>query len=179
MVQKNTGEVLSREAAVMRGLAREIAALQEMNLAQLRVHWSEAFGEEARSKNLLYLRKKVAFRMQERMEGGLTEVATARIQQLVPANLQAMPKLSVRPRPARPVLQPKEGLRDARLPACGTVLTRVFNHFPHEVTVLEAGFQYRGRPYRSLSAIAREITGTAWNGFLFFGLISRGGHDGR
>ena len=98
MVRKNKGEALSREAAVMRALARDIAGLQEMNLAQLRARWAEAFGEVARSKNLLYLRKKIAFRMQERMEGGLSESAEARIQQLAPTNLQAMPKLSVRPR---------------------------------------------------------------------------------
>lgn len=179
MVRKNRGEALSREAVAMRALARDIAGLQEMNLAQLRVRWAEAFGEVARSKNLLYLRKKIAFRMQERMEGGLSESAEARIQQLAPANLQAMPKLSVRPRPASRICQPKEGPRDPRLPTPGAVLTRVFNHFAHEVTVLDDGFQYGGRPYRSLSAIAREITGTAWNGFLFFRLIGRGGNDGR
>lgn len=60
--------------------------------------------------------------------------------------------------------------RDPRLPAPGTVLSREHKGFEHEVEVLESGFRYRGREYRSLSAIAKEIAGTPWNGFTFFGL---------
>ncbi|HEY7334348.1 MAG TPA: DUF2924 domain-containing protein, partial [Bryobacteraceae bacterium] len=63
--------------------------------------------------------------------------------------------------------------RDSRLPAPGTVLTRQFENRRIVVTVLENGFEYQSRRYRSLSAIAREVTGTRWNGLLFFGLLER------
>jgi hypothetical protein len=62
------------------------------------------------------------------------------------------------------------GARDSRLPAAGTLLTREFKGKVHVVKVLEDGFEYDGRPYKSLSKIATEITGTRWNGFVFFNL---------
>jgi hypothetical protein len=60
--------------------------------------------------------------------------------------------------------------RDARLPAVGSVIARVYQDKRHEVTVVPDGFVYRGCKFRSLSMVAREITGTNWNGFVFFGL---------
>ena len=64
--------------------------------------------------------------------------------------------------------------RDPRVPPVGTVLRRVFEGKAHEVTVCTEGFEYAGQRYKSLSAIATEIAGTRWNGFLFFGLKKRG-----
>jgi len=69
--------------------------------------------------------------------------------------------------------RPRTAAEDARLPAPGTVLTRAYGGLAHEVRVLEAGFEYQGTSYRSLSRIAKEITGTSWNGFVFFGLATR------
>ncbi len=65
------------------------------------------------------------------------------------------------------------------MPAVGSILTREHGGAAHEVEVLAEGFSYQGRSYRSLSAIAREITGTAWNGYLFFGLMPRKTDHGR
>ena len=62
--------------------------------------------------------------------------------------------------------------RDPRLPEPGTVITRVYKATEHRVTVQHDGFQYGDQRYRSLSKIARQITGTHWNGYLFFGLMS-------
>ena len=59
-------------------------------------------------------------------------------------------------------------------PVAGTRLMREYQGVQHSVTVTGDGYEYQGRPYRSLSAIARAITGTRWNGLLFFGLRSRG-----
>ena len=59
-------------------------------------------------------------------------------------------------------------------PLAGTRLLREWQGVEHAVTVLADGFEWEGRPYRSLSAIARAITGTRWNGRTFFGLKSRG-----
>ena len=64
--------------------------------------------------------------------------------------------------------------RDPRVPPAGTVLRRVFDGKTYEVTVCAEGFEYEGRRYKSLSAIATEVAGTRWNGFLFFGLKKRG-----
>ena len=64
--------------------------------------------------------------------------------------------------------------RDPRLPNAGTLLKRVHGKTEHVVKVLQNDFEYKGKRHRSLSAIAREITGTSWNGFLFFGLVQRG-----
>lgn len=180
MVLRNAGEAPSREAAVMRSLAREIGQLQGLGLSQLRARYQEAFGYEARSKNLQFLRKKIAFRLQEQIEMGLSDVAQKRIQELVPLEMQAMPlprtKTPVR---TAPFPSARSEGRDPRLPNPGTLISREFKGFLHEVQVLEAGFRYRGRPYRSLSAIAKEITGTPWNGFLFFGLTKPGDRNGR
>lgn len=181
MVLKNMGEALSREAAVMRSLAKDIGGLQELGLAELRGRYLEVYGEEARSKNLPYLRKKIAFRIQEQMEGGLSAAAQARIQELSSSEMAAEPQRVEKRTPLNPAPRSlvKPDGRDPRLPKAGSLLSREFKGFAHEVQVLESEFIYRGRSYRSLSAIAKEITGTPWNGFLFFGLIGRGGHDGR
>ncbi len=72
------------------------------------------------------------------------------------------------PEPARGNSLP----RDPRLPAAGTILRREYRHSVHEVLVLHDDFEYRGKRYASLSLIAREITGTTWNGFGFFRIPS-------
>lgn len=68
---------------------------------------------------------------------------------------------------------PCSGERDPRLPPPGSKLTRLYRGTEHRVLVLETGFEYQGQVYGSLSRIAKTITGTTWNGFLFFGLITR------
>jgi hypothetical protein len=78
-------------------------------------------------------------------------------------------------------LQGKPGrkamMRESRTPVVGTRLVREWNGIEHTVTVKRDGFEFDGRLYKSLSAIARGITGTQWNGWRFFGIreISRGG----
>jgi hypothetical protein len=69
------------------------------------------------------------------------------------------------PRTSRP--------RDPRLPPVGTVIHREHDGVVHEIRALKDGFEYQGRHYTSLSTIAREITGTSWNGFLWAGLTRR------
>ena len=69
-------------------------------------------------------------------------------------------------------VQPTEP-RDPRVPPVGTVLRRVFNGVAHEVTVCNEGFEHGGERFKTLSAVAKHITGTPWNGFLFFGLKKR------
>jgi hypothetical protein len=154
-------------------MAQELAALQKMGLKPLQERFRELFEAEPKSRNLPYLRKKLAYRLQERLEGGLSAEARAQLVALGPADLPVGPGKRRKVMVAKS-LKPKAPaakIRDPRLPEAGTVLVRERGGFAHEVEVLEEGFRYRGRTYRSLSAIAREITGTAWNGFLFFGLL--------
>lgn len=169
MAKQAQGEALAHEAELMRKLGLQLAELHEMGLAELRAKHLELFGEEARSKNLPYLRKRLAYRLQERVDGGLSPAAKARIEELAPTTLPEGRRRAKEPCEIPPRMPPTT-VRDPRLPAPGTVLSREHKGFAHEVEVLEQGFRYRGRDYRSLSAIAKEIAGTPWNGFTFFGL---------
>ena len=67
----------------------------------------------------------------------------------------------------------RSGQRDPRLPQVGSLLTKTYKGKKLHVKVTEEGFEYDGKRYRSLSGIARAVTGATWNGFLFFGLTPR------
>jgi hypothetical protein len=142
-----------------------------MNMQQLRDKYREAFGEETTSHNAAYLRKKIAWRIQELAQGGLTERAQARI-----AEIQRSAPLRERP-PQAGASQVAEAIarvaRDPALPPVGTVLHKVYRGTAYEVAVADDGFVYRGKTYASLSTVAKAITGTTWNGRLFFGLTTR------
>lgn len=155
-------------------VARQLAALASMTVAELTVRYRELHGEPTRSRNKDYLRKKLAWRIQELAEGGLSERAKARIEALA----AEAPLRWRTPRKARAVTQalariPEAPDRDPRLPPIGTEVSRSYQGTEHRVRVLAEGFEYAGEHFASLSKIAREITGTAWNGFLFFGLADR------
>ena len=153
------------------GVAGQLAALHEMTVADLRERYREVFGEPSRSRNKVWLRKKVAWRIQELAEGGLSDDARRRIQELGPgAPVRWRASNGGTPKEAR---APDTRPRDPALPPPGTVLTRLYRGAEHHVTVLEEGFEYEGARHRSLSKVAFEITGTRWNGFLFFRLKNR------
>lgn len=162
--------------------SRELAALEKMSVGELAEKYRELFGVPTRTRNKDYLRKRVAWRIQERAEGGLSPRALERIALLAPEApvrwRQPVPPKGVEEE--RATLGPKSA-RDRRLPPPGTLLRRCHDGVEHEVTVLEDGFEYRGERHRSLSKIARLITGTPWNGFLFFfgrtGGTRRGGEE--
>lgn len=159
----------------VRDVTRELLALGRMTMSELRAKYREALGEETTSRNAPYMRKKIAWRIQELAQGGVSERAQARIK----AIQQTAP---LRERPPAPTAAASTAVaveavervaRDPALPAIGTVLRKEHRGQVHEVTVAQGGFVYRGKTYSSLSAIAKAITGTSWNGRLFFGLISR------
>ena len=152
--------------AAIATVAADLAALQRMTGPELANRYVALFGLPPRSRNKDFLRKRLAWRIQELAEGGLSERALARIEEL---GVPAFAALRRRANPAVPTRAGVEGaVRDPRLPSVGTVLTRVHGTTEHTVTVLIDGFEYRGERYRSLSKIARVITGTPWNGYLFF-----------
>jgi len=163
-------EAASQARRAVADVSGQLAALRAMTVGQLCERYREVFGEPTRSRNKDHLRKKIAWRIQELADGGLSEHALARIAELAPT-------APVRWRAsnsggAAPAKEP-DTIRDPLLPAPGTVLVREHQGVEHRVTVLEDGFEFRGARYRSLSKIAKEITGTRWNGYLFFRLKSR------
>ena len=183
------------ERANVASTAAKLAALTRMTGPELAAQYESLFGAHPRSRNRQYLRKRLAYRIQELAEGGLSQRAIDRIEELIrlapppwrqgkPGEPASRGGTSARPSSAtragrsqhpglpasgagdqRPSLVPT---RDPRLPAPGTVLTRSHGGAEHRVTVLADGFEYRGERHRSLSRIARLITGTPWNGYLFF-----------
>jgi hypothetical protein len=149
--------------------AHELAALDKMAVDELAEKYREVFGEPPRTRNKQYLRKRIAWRIQERAEGGLSPRALERIEQLAPdAPVRWRQPVARTGDRGAPAVAMTKLARDARLPAAGAVLTRLHQGVEHKVTVLDEGFDYLGERHRSLSKIARLITGTPWNGFLFF-----------
>ena len=170
----NTGAMKARDARrALGGLTRELAALDEMTAAELAVRFEELFGFPTRTRNRSYLRKRVAWKIQEQREGGLSERALARIEELAPLAPARWRQRSAKATPDEALALPASQTRDPRLPAAGTVLQRTHGGETHEVLVHEDDFEYRGTRYASLSQVAKAVAGTPWNGFLFFGLAKR------
>lgn len=128
----------------------DAAALAKLGSAQLQKRYLEVFGAKATSCNLMHLRGAIARALLERAGEIAPDAPT-----LAPAVPPAPPP------------------RDGRLPAAGSVLRKEHDGVLHRVKVLERGFVYQGAQYRSLSAVAKAITGTTWNGYLWFGLTAR------
>ena len=167
------------KAKQKQSVSQQLAALSGMGVAALRQKYLEVFGEPSRSGNKAYLFKKLAWRLQSIAEGGLSERARRRAEELArDADLRTTvprPPRETTGAAARTVVMkaPSDG-RD-RLPIPGTVLTRTYRGAHVAVTVLADGtFDYAGQTYRSLSAIAKAVTGSHWNGYLFFGLTTKG-----
>lgn len=157
----------------------QLAALHGMTVAQLRERWLALCGTPTASRNGPYLRKRLAWRVQEVAEGGLTQRARDRIEQILDGHF--LPDITRRARAATDGVAPKAMAtppasdRDPRLPPVGTVLRKVHRGTEHAVTVLDDGFEHQGVRYGTLSSVAKKITGAGWNGFLFFGLATRSG----
>ena len=140
------------------GVTKEaVSRLPELDLRQLRELWCRLYKTAAppRLSRELLLRA-VAYRIQELASGGLRPELQRQLHQIA-LRLQQTGRVTMRPRPQ---LKP------------GTRLLREWQGRSHEVLVLNDGFSWQATHYRSLSAIARKITGTAWSGPLFFGLRS-------
>jgi DUF2924 family protein len=155
-------------------LYREIEQLQEMRMEELRQRYREVFGEQSRTKHKQHLVRRIAWRLQVLAQGDLSERVRQRalaIAKDADLRVQVPPDWIAK----RPTAQGRKSeVKDQRLPVIGTVMSRVYRDQTVVVKVLQGGFEYQGRRYRSLSAIAREATGTRWNGLLFFGLTKRG-----
>jgi len=146
----------------------QIESLGKLKITELRARYRDLFGEASPSFNRAHLFRRIAWRLQAQAEGDLGERARQRAAEL--AN-----DLDLRLRAPRSFWREIEcnrqmPNRDPRLPAPHTVVERAYQGQILRVTVLASGFEYEGKHYPSLSAIAYRVTGTRWNGFHFFGL---------
>lgn len=144
----------SRKQRAQKTLASDLAALDDLPLNGLKERWSAIYGSappSGMSRNILV--RAIAYRIQEQASGGL-DPSTRRRFDRAAADLAA----GRTPSPLAPKVKP------------GTRLLREWQGKVHEVIVVEKGFEYRGNSWPSLSAVAREITGTRWSGPRFFGL---------
>jgi hypothetical protein len=145
---------------VTESIAAQLAALPQTSTPDLKALWSELYARPAPAFNRPYLISRLAYRIQELACGGLKPTTRAKLDALADG---LDPKRARKRAPARLI--------------AGTRLCRGWQGVEHVVTVLHDGdFDWQGRRYASLSAVARAITGTRWNGPLFFGL--RGGVRG-
>ncbi len=136
-------------------LAR-IAALKVLPINTLKQQWRNLFETEPPPYNRRFLEHRLAYRIQELAYGGLKFQTIERLRALAEDLDGGDPSRRRQPAKDRPI--------------SGTRLIREFQGIEHCVTVRDEDFEYQGRPYKSLSAIARAITGTRWNGLIFFGL---------
>jgi hypothetical protein len=158
-------------------VGKEVAALQRMTVKELRARYAEVFGDETRTGNKAWLVKRIAWRLQAQAEGGLSERARQRAEELAnEADIRmSPPKERIDgPAPGPLVSATVDFTGDNRLPLPGTILTREYKGHKLKVRVLAGGFEYEGQVYRSLSGVAKAITGTHTNGYLFFRLNQEG-----
>jgi hypothetical protein len=158
-------------------IAKEVAALERLTVKQLRQKYVEVFGEETNGHNKVWLVRRIAWRLQVLAEGDLSERARRRA-----GELACDAELRMNPPVPTPVAAEPEGAppprvlpfqADDSLAPPGTVITRRYKSDVLQVKVLPHGFEYEGEVYKSMSAVAKKVTGSHCNGFLFFDLIAR------
>ncbi|SDE80120.1 DUF2924 domain-containing protein [Ruegeria marina] len=139
-----------------------LAALKTAKTSELKAQWRDLFDSEPPPFNRRYLESRLAYRIQELTYGGLKPETILRLERLG-EELDGGDRK-------------KSRMRADLMPITGTRLIREWQGVEYVATVTADGFEWQGRPYKSLSAIARAITGTRWNGWVFFGLKN---HRGR
>ena len=137
-----------------------LAALPGMAIGELKTEWRRLFGTDPPPYNRRFLESRLSYRIQELAYGGLKPETLARLEAL--GEQIDGKNITLR------------RIRHDQRPIAGTRLLREYQGIEHIVTVTRDGYEWQGRPYQSLSAIARAITGTRWNGPMFFGLRASG-----
>jgi hypothetical protein len=162
-------------------LGVELAELDRLSVARLLLRYEALFGQAARSTHRAFLVRRIAWKLQERRHGPLSHRASQRLAELAEL-LNPLAAASARarrrrssgeardPRGAKPN---RRRPREIRLPKAGDLIRRVYKGREIVVRVLDRAFEYDGQRFRSLSAIAKAVTGAHWNGLLFFGLVTQ------
>ena len=144
------GEDAATDGAVL----TQLAAMHRLSVNELRAKWEALFGTPAPNNARAFLELRIGYRIQELTYGGLTR-ETRLVLDLLADEVEGK-------------LCRKHMAVDPRNPVTGTRLVREWDGVEHTVTVLRDGYEWQGRKFRSLSAVAKAITGTNWNGFRFF-----------
>jgi hypothetical protein len=143
-----------------KSIVAQIAELEHMPVESLREKWSTLYeGDPPKTSSRKQLVARLAYRLQELTFGGLSQDARVKLEGIAAYENDLM---SGKTTPVR-----------VRNTIPGTLYVREWQGQRIEVTALDSGFEYAGKIYRSLSAIATEVTGTKWNGKLFFGLLQQ------
>jgi hypothetical protein len=155
MIAREHASPRGRGDSEHRSVLKQIDELNQMSTEQLRKRWTDLFGNEPPRVGRGYLVRRLAYRIQELVYGGLSQEAKRKL-----ASIAESSNGSTKP----------AGRRQGGNLQPGTRLLRDWHGVRYEVTVQEDGFLYDGKKYRSLSAVARAITGSYWSGNRFFGL---------
>jgi hypothetical protein len=163
----------------MTSVEDELAALPAMTTTELCRRYEELFGQPVRTRHKAYLVRKIAWRIQALAEGDLSERARRRAEELAnDADIRLMP-------PRRPhggdndghgtvgstrTLRAPTAADDRRLPAPGAAIVRSYKGKQVRVVVRSDGFEYDGHRYKTLTAVAKAVTGSHMNGYRFFRL---------
>ncbi len=152
----------------MKSIAAEIERLRKCSLGDLVNSYREHFGKEPRVKfSREWLWKRIAWRIQEKQFGGLSGVARRRLDALIAEiDLPAGENKRIVTGALRGPHRPDD-------PPVGTMLTRSWRGQEFTCTIVDGGYEVDGVVYRSLSAAANALTGSRWNGRLFWGLVKR------
>jgi hypothetical protein len=157
------------ENAEQDALINATTALNNAPLPALMAQYAEIFGKKTDATSDVYLRRKIAYRLQEDALGGLSRKAKAKIAELIekcdPINNKVLRPTVVS---GGKEVNRLGSMRDKRLPIPGTILRKRYKGQDIEVRVLEKGFEYNGKRYRTLTAVAVEVTGVHWSGYTFF-----------
>ena len=146
------GEDAATDGAVL----AQLAAMQRLSVNELKAKWETLFGTPAPNNARAFLELRIGYRIQELTYGGLTK-ETRRVLDLLADEVEGK-------------ITRKSMVADPRNPVVGTRLVRQWDGAEHTVTVMKDGYDWEGRKSRTLSAVAKAITGTNWNGFRFFGM---------
>jgi len=157
--QRKTPPKPGQDHAIDKSVLAHLAALKAMSVIELKAEWRSLFGSDAPNNSRNFLTIRIGYRIQELTYGG-PDKSTQRMLDALADEVDG-------------TLTRKRQIIDPRNPVAGTKLIREWDGVAHTVTVLRDGFEWEGRRYKSLSAVARTITGTRWNGYRFFGLRER------
>ncbi|NTV28768.1 MAG: DUF2924 domain-containing protein [Candidatus Omnitrophica bacterium] len=147
-------------------LIERIMALKEASLEALKAEYGALYGQESPcSSNKVLLWRKIAYRMQELQYGGLRDDTKNKINELI-ERYDPVNNNTLRPK-KNPGKEGKNG-RDKRLPIPGAIIRKEYKDQLIEVKVLENGFEYQGKAYKTLSSVATAVTGDHVNGYTFF-----------
>lgn len=160
-------------------VSKEVARLQKMTCGELREQFASVTGETTNAKNRKWLIRRIVWRMQANVEGGLSADAINRIRKLADgADLRVTSPATRRlsSDAAKRTRVVPTGVPTSTMPIPGTLITRTYKGRELRVRVTQQGFEFEGELFGSLSAVAKHVTGSHWSGNRFFKLDQQGQH---